>query len=132
MFLNRLTTKEKVAFLELAHYMARSDNDFSDEQKTIISTYCLEMQIEDIDYDEENFNLDETLSKFDTSSHQKIALLELMALVYSDNILHDEEKKILDAMISKFSLNPALSNVYAEWTKSILAITAQGQALIEL
>ena len=132
MFLNRLTTKEKVAFLELAHHIARSDNDFSDDQKTIISTYCLEMQIEDIDYDEKNFNLDETLSKFDNSHNQKIALLELMALVYSDNILHDEEKKILDAMIGKFNFSPALSNVYAEWTKSILAITAQGQALIEL
>jgi galactose-1-phosphate uridylyltransferase len=132
MFLNRLTIEEKVAFLELAHHVARSDNDFSDDQKEIIAIYCLEMQIEDIDYKEEDYNLDTTLSKFQNSTNQKIILLEVMALVYSDNILHEEEKKILDAMIAKFDLNPILVDIYAEWTKSILAITAQGQALIEL
>ena len=132
MFLNRLTTDEKKSFLELAHHIARSDDNFSDKQKEIIATYCLEMQIEDIDYNEENYNLDTTLSKFINSINQKIVLLEVMALVYSDNVLHEEEKKILDVMISKFSLNPILADIYAEWTKSILAITAQGQALIEL
>jgi len=132
MFLNQLIKEEKIAFLELAHYIARSDNDFSDKQKEIIAIYCLEMQIEDIDYSEESYNLDTTLSKFTNSTNQKIALLEVMALVYSDNILHEEEKKILDTMIEKFNLNPILVDIYAEWTKSILAITAQGQALIEL
>ena len=32
MFLNRLEKEEKIAFLELAHYVARSDNDFSDKK----------------------------------------------------------------------------------------------------
>jgi galactose-1-phosphate uridylyltransferase len=45
MFLNRLENEEKVAFLELAHHIARSDDDFSDQQKEIIATYCMEMQI---------------------------------------------------------------------------------------
>ncbi len=31
MFLNRLEKEEKIAFLELAHYVARSDNDFSEK-----------------------------------------------------------------------------------------------------
>lgn len=132
MFLNKLSNNEKNAFLKLAHHIARSDDDFSGDQKIIISTYCLEMQMEDIDYNEESFDLEQTLSKFEAKISQKIALLELMALVYSDNILHDEEKKVLDSMIKKFDFNPVLIDVYAEWTKSILAITAQGQALIEL
>lgn len=83
MFLNRLTESEKTAFLELAHHIARSDNNFSNDQKTIITTYCLEMQIEDVHYNEENFSLEQTLLKFETTTSQKIALLELMALVYS-------------------------------------------------
>lgn len=132
MFLNKLSNNEKNAFLRLAHYIARSDNDFSGEQKNIISTYCLEMQIDDIDYDKESFDLEQILSIFEAKSSQKIALLELMALIYSDNILHEAEKKVLDSMINKFDFNPVLTDIYAEWTKSILAITAQGQALIEL
>ena len=132
MFLNKLKNKEKIAFLELAHSIARSDDDFSDKQKKIIATYCLEMQIDDIKYKKKKYNLDKTLSKFKKDTNKKIVLLEIMALVYSDNILHKEEKKILDAMIIKFDLNPILVDVYAEWTKSILAITSQGQALLEL
>ena len=132
MFLNRLNSKEKEAFLKLAHYIARSDNDFSDKQKEIIATYCFEMQINDIDFNESSFNLDNTLSKFESKESQKIALLEVMALVFSDNILHQEEKKVLDAMTEKFNLSSTLIDIYAEWTKAILAITAQGQALINI
>ncbi len=132
MFLNRLKKKEKVAFLELAHHIARSDNDFSQVQKSIIATYCMEMQIDNIEYSEKKFDLNKTLSKIKSKKSQKIVLLEVMALVYSDNILHKEEKKVLDVMISKFKLSEALSTVYAEWSKSILALSTQGQALIDL
>jgi len=132
MFLNRLTTDEKKAFLELAHHMARSDNNFSEKQKEIISTYCFEMQIDDIDYKEDSFNLETTLRRFVNKSNQKIVLLEIMALVYANDSVDREEKKILDSIIVTFNLNPVLTVIYAEWAKSILAITAQGQALIEL
>jgi len=132
MFLNRLKKKEKVAFLELAHHMARSDNDFSEAQQSIINTYCMEMQIDDIKYDEKKFSLKKTLSKFKKSKSQKIILLEIMALVYSDNVLHDEEKKVLDVMIKKFGIKKSLSIVYGEWAKSILALYIQGKSLIDL
>ncbi len=132
MFLNQLKKKQKKAFLQLAHHIARSDSDFSLSQRDIISQYCLEMQIKDITFKEEKFNLKKTLAKFDTKQSQKIVLLEIMALIYSDNYLHKEEKKILDTMIKSFKLNESLSVIYAQWSKSILALYVQGQALIDL
>ncbi len=132
MFLNRLNDEEQVAFLELAHYLARSDNDFSKSEENIINEYCMEMQIDNIDFDENTFDIDNTLSKIKDNKSQKIVLLEVMALIYSDNYLHIEEKKVLDTIIEKFGLNKALSIVYAEWAKSILALYIQGNALIEL
>ncbi len=51
---------KKWRFLEIAHHLAWSNNDFSDTQKAVIATYCLEMQINDISHDkncEERFNL---------------------------------------------------------------------------
>ena len=132
MFLNRLKKKEKVAFLELAHHIARSDNDFSEAQKSIIGKYCMEMQIDDIEYNENKFNLDKTLKKIKNKSSQKIALLEVMTLVYSDDFLHDEEKKVLDKMTKTFKLKKSLSVIYSQWSKSILALYIQGQALIDL
>lgn len=132
MFLNRLEKEEKIAFLELAHYIAKSDNDFSESEKEIISKYCVEMEIDNIALDENSFDLDKSLSKIKDKRSQKIVLLEIMALIYSDNHMHIEEKKILDSIVEKFGLNETLSVVYGEWAKSILALFIQGNALIEL
>lgn len=132
MFLGLLKKDEKAAFLKLAHHVGRSDGDFSEKQQEIISTYCFEMQIADTEYNENEFDLDTVLKMFDTSKSQKIVLLEIMALVYSDNILHQEEKKIIDRMLELFGLNEAIATVYSEWTKAILAIAEQGKALIEI
>lgn len=40
MFLNQLSAEEKVAFLELAHHVARSDNDFSEDRFDLVSDIC--------------------------------------------------------------------------------------------
>lgn len=74
----------------------------------------------------------QVLAEVKSPSSQKIILLEVMTLIYSDSILHKEERKILDELINEFSLNPSLAIVYGEWAKSILALYIQGQALIEL
>lgn len=132
MFLNRLKKKEKVAFLHLAHHIARSDNNFSESQKEIIGKYCMEMQIEDIKFNEKKFDLKQVLSSIKNEQSQKIVLLEVMALIYSDNFLHEEEEKVLNKMIKVFGLNQSLSVVYSEWSKAMLSLFIQGNALIKL
>ena len=132
MFLNRLNQEEKVVFLKLAHHIARSDHDFSNLQKEIINGYCAEMQISDIEYNDKDFNLETTLSKVNSLQSQKIILLEIMALIYSDDILQKEEQKILNTMIERFKLSHAIADVYAQWSKSILALTIQGEALLHI
>ena len=132
MFLNRLQNEEKVAFLELAHHVARSDGDFSEDQKTIIAKYCMEMQMEDIKYDETTFDIYNTLDKIQNHRSRKIVLLEIMALIYSDDFLHEEERKVLEKLLEEFDLNYNLSIVYTQWAKSMLALYIQGNALIEL
>lgn len=132
MFLNRLNFEEKQAFLHLAHHIANVDDEFSKEERNIIDKYCMEMQIDDIEYDPENFDLEKVLGVFEEESHKKIALLEVMALVWSDNKLHQAEEKVLDDMVKYFRLNPNLAIVYKEWAKSILSLFIQGEALIHL
>ncbi len=132
MFLNRLGKEEKVGFLELAHHIARSDNDFSESQKSIIEKYCMEMQIDDIDYDEEKFDIYITLDKIKERRSRKIVLLEIMALIYADDFLHEEERKVLEKVLEEFDLNYNLSIVYTQWAKTMLSLYMQGNALIEL
>lgn len=132
MFLNRLTLVEKEAFLKLAHHVAHVDGDFSKEERNIIDKYCMEMQIDDVEYDPENFDLASALEVFQEDSHKKIALLELMALVFSDGHLHQAEETTLNEVVQRLGLNPNLAIVYKEWAKSILSLFVQGEALIHL
>ena len=133
MFLNRLSTEEKNAFLVLAHHVARSDADFAREERLIIAKYCMEMQIDDLDdYDDATFDLDQILGRFDSTSHRNIVLLELMVLVYADGRLAQQESLMIDRFVDHFHMNPNLSIIYREWAKNILSLYTQGEALIHL
>jgi uncharacterized tellurite resistance protein B-like protein len=132
MFLNRLSQEEKGAFLELAHHIARSDNDFSEDQKSIIAKYCMEMQMEDIEYNKDTFDIYTTLDKIQNPRSRKVILLEIMALIYADDFLHEEERKVLEKILEEFGLNYNLSIVYTQWAKTMLSLYVQGNALIEL
>jgi hypothetical protein len=132
MFLNRLTIEEKDAFLWLAHYTSRADGNFVKSEELIIAKYCLEMQMDDIEFNISEFKLEEVLGRFSSESHQKIVLLELMALIYADNQLVREEEELLNQIVNQWLLNPNLVIVYKEWAKSILSLFTQGEALIHL
>ncbi|ANV97455.1 hypothetical protein BBW65_00875 [Helicobacter enhydrae] len=137
MLLHLLDREEKVAFLEIAHHFAWSNDNFSDSQKEVISAYCAEMQIEDIEFDKDKFDLNTTLKAFKDKEHQKIVLLETMALAMADNIthlesLHEGEKEVLKTMVETFGLSHNLALVYADWTKAMLVLADQGRNLIKL
>ena len=132
MFLNRLKKKEKKAFLELAHHVARSDSDFSKDEEIIIEKYCMEMQIDNIEFHEKKFDIYDTLSEFKSDSSKKVVLLELMALIYSDDFLHEGERVVLEKILEEFDLSYNLSIVYTEWAKTMLSLYKQGNALINI
>lgn len=131
MFLNRLDHDSKVAFLKLAHYVANSNDDFLNSKKELIEAYCLEMNIENIDFKKDNFNIKEILDSVTDKKVQKIFLIEIMALIYSDEIITEAERRVIEAM-EIFELNSTVFEVYKEWSKATLALYMQGQALIEL
>ena len=133
MFLNRLNAEEKIAFLSLAHHVARSDSDFSAEERIVIAKYCMEMQVDDIDdYEDASFELDQVLRRFETTSHRNIVLLELMVLVYADGRLAQQESLLIDRFVERCHVNPNLYTIYKEWAKNILSLYTQGEALIHL
>ena len=132
MFLNQLNQEEKNAFLELAHYIARSDNDFSDDEKSIIEKYCMEMQIDNIDYDKKAFDIYNTLGKIKHKRSQKIVLLEIMALIYADDLMHPNEEKVLMKMLEEFDIHLPQFIICTEWAKTMLSLYRQGKAVIDL
>ncbi len=137
MFLNQLNQEQKVAFLHIAHHFAWSNNNFSEDEERIIKAYTYEMNIDDIDFNKNNFNLDEALNAFKDKESQKIVFLETMALALSDtkvllDHLDEEERVVIDAMMKKFDISEPLARVFGNWSKAVIALTIQGQQLIKL
>ena len=132
MFLNMLSQEEKEAFLKLAYLVAKSDEEVSNQEEELINIYCTEMNIENKDIDLETLSLEEILDDFKSPISQKIVLIEILALIYSDEILHQNEQEIIDRIAEKFNISSTLLLIYQEWAKAMLALSKQGKLLLEL
>jgi tellurite resistance protein len=132
MFLFKLNEEEKKAFLQLAHYMARVDGEFPEEEQAVIKMYAHEMGIKDEGFKEHEFNLDNILNIFKSKKSKNIVLLEIMALVYADGRVDDKEEELLQYMCIKFGITRKTAKIYEEWIKAILALYKQGELFINV
>ena len=100
MFLNRLELIEKEAFVSLAVKAAEANGHVADEEYQMIEEYCKEMGI--AFFDAKNVkSIEEVISIYSGSSEQnkKIAVLEIIGLMFDDGGYDDEEK----AFVNKFA-----------------------------
>ena len=100
MFLNRLELIEKEAFVSLAVKAAEANGHVADEEYQMIEEYCKEMGI--AFFDSKNVkSIEEVISIYSGSSEQnkKIAVLEIIGLMFADGGYDDEEK----AFVNKFA-----------------------------
>ena len=132
MFLSRLNKREKKVFLQLAHYIASVDGEYSAEEELGIYRFCQEMKISDIEFDPENFDSNISLKEIKNKKSQKIVILELLALIYSDNKYKSKEKQVIIGFFKTFNLNPYLFIIYTEWAKNAISLVKQGEALLEI
>lgn len=120
MFLMKLQSKEKFAFLQLAHFLARIDNTFGDKEEEIILEYCTEMGIHNLDsFDMESFSLEKNLKNYSSTSSKKIVVLELMILIHIDDIFNIDEKIIMKKILDKFNLDGKKVEKYSKWGEDV-------------
>ena len=120
MLLMKLEAREKFAFLQLAHYLARVDNNFGKEEEEVILEYCDEMGIENIDsFDMDSFNLEVTLNCFISQRSRKIVVLELMILVHIDSVFNINEQILIEKISQNFGISTKDLNDFSSWGKSV-------------
>ena len=120
MLLMKLEAREKFAFLQLAHYLARVDNNFGKEEEEVILEYCDEMGIENIDsFDMDSFNLEATLNNFKSQWSRKIVVLELMILVHIDSVFNINEQILIEKISQNFGISTKDLNDFSSWGKSV-------------
>lgn len=130
MLLMQLKTPEKFAFLHIAHHLAQADGDMGNREKMKINDYCIEMGIDDIIFDEDNYKLDENLNKFKTQKSQRILLLELMLLVHVDDIYNQCEQDLIKIISKKFTIGETQVKHASTWGKATSALREQALLMI--
>lgn len=131
MLLLKLQSKEKFAFLELAHHISLIDGDYSVKEKDLIIEFCAQMGIEDKSFDDESFDLNENLSHFKSMKSKKIAIMSLMILVHIDDKYDIHEYKLICKIAQTFGLCELDINLYSQWGKSVTGLYAQARLFIE-
>ncbi|QDF28622.1 hypothetical protein [Halarcobacter anaerophilus] len=131
MLLMKLEAREKFSFLQLAHYLARIDNDYGEKEREIILEYCAEMGIEnDEDFDIEEFSLEGTLKDFKSDKSKKIVILELMILIHADDKFDLKERELISKINDSFKLSSENLEFCSQWGKGVAALYSQGKLFI--
>ena len=125
MLLMKLETPAKFAFLHIAHHIAKADGIMGNREKGKIDDYCEEMGIDDIIFDNENYELDNCLNKFTTKQSQRILLLELMMLVHVDDKFNECEEDLINIISTRFNIGETQVKYASTWGKAASALREQ-------
>lgn len=132
MLLMKLQAREKFAFLQLAHYLARIDNNFGKDEEEFILEYCDEMGIENLDsFDIKSFSLEDTLRNFKSEKSKRIVLLELMILIHIDRSFNVNEQILIEKISQNFGIKETDVNDYSSWGKSVATLYEVAKAYIK-
>ena len=128
MYLSRLNQEEKEYFLELAHYMANSDKDFSRIEQDVIKNYCQEMGVEK--YKKKSIDIDNIIRYFSRNTTKNIVMLEILALAFMDGNYNLEEKKTISKIQQAFGFSDEKLRNFVQWVKNVINIYKEGEQLV--
>ena len=107
MYLSMLDVEKKYLFRNLELIMSKVDGDFSPEEKALIDAHCIEMHIDNNNY-EVQASLDQVISEIDsslTSQEKSIFFLELVGTIMADNVYHNAERELADRLAHILEIN---------------------------
>jgi hypothetical protein len=108
MLLKYLSKPEQELFLELCNFAANIDNDYSEQEKNYIQEYRQEMALDENAYTIKELEYDEIVKKIlEISTPESIRriIIELIALLKSDGILHSQENNLIAKLQEDFKLS---------------------------
>lgn len=105
MYLSMLSDTNKRLFLNLEIYLSKVDSDFSENERIIIDAHCMEMHIDNNNYeaDMSQSEIFEGLKAL-TKQESKIVFLELVGTIMADNVYHVEERALVNKLAEALKL----------------------------
>jgi len=134
MFLKALNEEEKRNFLKLAFFIAKSDEDYAEDEKIMIEEYKYEMNLDfDPESDDSLTDVSSLIESFSGSDKQTIKkiFIELNGLVLADEKFVISEKEILQQFMEKYNLSEEHLKQTQDWIMRLNSLYVEGIALIE-
>lgn len=100
MFLDKLSDEKKEMFLQLSIHAAMSNDDFAEEQKVVIESYCEELGMKDYKI-ELHSDLKTLLEEIKASSSKKekhIIVFEIASVILSDYNYDTIEQEFMNSL----------------------------------
>ncbi|WP_253944995.1 TerB family tellurite resistance protein [Paenibacillus sp. NEAU-GSW1] len=108
--------EHKVAFLDLAHTVAKADGFVNPKEKGYIQAFMHEMNIQQAEYHfDDNRDIEEMISQVQEEQVKHIFFVEIMLLVYADGDYNDDEKEIARKLQRLLGLSDSTYLKFKDW-----------------
>jgi tellurite resistance protein len=129
MFLRNLNEDQQKAFLAIAMKIAGADGRLDPAERQLIEAMRFEMGLLQ-EATLPNGSIEELAQPFDTRKAQTSALLEGIALAYSDNEFSGEEQKILRALALIWNIPEEDATQMENWVLNYNKLLKEAQELL--
>ena len=117
MYLSKLDLKQKKAFLDACIHIIKADGTIARVELDLLEDFCNEMNIKSKRIAEKTFDAAIVeLNAVSNNVQRKEILIELMRLVYADNVIQPREEQMIKFVLDVFKI-PTLD--YAKLTALI-------------
>lgn len=130
MYLHLLNKKQKEAFLVLAQRISMIDGEDDLSELDALSDLKGRLGLT-ANPDMTAVLADPDVSAFGTHKSRVIAMVELLTLAYADDYLHDAESDMIGQISQDFGFDQNELNKLATWAMSALALSREGEALMQ-
>ena len=108
MYLENLSSEEKVLFMGVAYHLAHIDGDYCINERNMMQAYCNEMGCEfDLEKVAPLDDIIKDLAKKADMKTKKIIIFEAIGLAICDNKYDDDERAFIGGMTKVFNIEPA-------------------------
>ena len=130
MFLHELNGEEKVAFMELAHLVAKSNGIVDEKEKRMLHTYSQEMGLNISPTDLNQWSLEKITAFFESERIKRIVFLEAIAVAFADGVYHEEQKSLIGELKEALSINDGDYEEFKAWIIKVTFLYTQADELI--
>ena len=119
MFLNELSKREAILFINLVKSLATVDEVFSEKEKQLVADYLDELSLNASDLEEISFQqgLDELKSS--TTKNKNIIYFELIGLALVDGVYSEEELKLLKKVSATLKISSEKETAFLNFFKEV-------------